>query len=244
MPSSEQKPDPLGFRHSRPTSAPRSSTTANRRRRPRRSEALAASSESHGATVRSIRLPRSRAAVDFETTELKSDRSIVVTSRPSAATTRTMWTWSSSSCARTSITGDSGLTVLGYLTIASATRGGDAGVPPSGRSCEAQTGWAMRSPRSVVDRAGTVWLGSDVLEAEAALDAEVPARDVMVVGRGDLHDLIVLDMQREVAANTTVRTDRVGLGLARVVPGGSLAQFVLGAKHERPVGHTAMQLPQ
>src|SRR5690348_4225505 len=73
----------------------------------------------------------------------------------------------------------------------------------------------------------------DVLEAEAALDAEVPARDVVVAGRGDLDDLVVLDVQGEGAAHAAVRADRVGGRLARLVPVPGFAQRVLGGEHQR-----------
>src|SRR5262245_12163045 len=43
-----------------------------------------------------------------------------------------------------------------------------------------------------------------VLEAEATLDAEVAARDVVVVGGGDLDDLVVLHVEGEVAADAAV----------------------------------------
>src|SRR5689334_20551140 len=40
-------------------------------------------------------------------------------------------------------------------------------------------------------------------------------------------------MQREVAADTAVRADRVDLRLRRLVPRALLAQLVLGLEHER-----------
>ncbi len=47
-----------------------------------------------------------------------------------------------------------------------------------------------------------------VLVAEAPLDAEVAAGDVVVVGARDLHDRIVLHVQLEVAADAAVGADR------------------------------------
>src|SRR5262249_41836653 len=72
-----------------------------------------------------------------------------------------------------------------------------------------------------------------VLEAETALDAQVPARRVVVVGGGDLHDLVVLHVQGEVAADAAVRTDRVDLRLARLIPLAGLTEVVLALEHER-----------
>src|SRR5450755_235038 len=79
---------------------------------------------------------------------------------------------------------------------------------------------------------GGVKLGVQVLEAEPALDAEIAPRDVVVIGRADLDDLVVLNVQGEIAANSAVGADRVGLGLAGLVPGPSLPQLVLRAEHE------------
>ena len=45
----------------------------------------------------------------------------------------------------------------------------------------------------------------DVLEAEAALDAEVAARDVVVDGRGHLHDRVVLHVQRRACSRRRSR---------------------------------------
>ena len=52
-------------------------------------------------------------------------------------------------------------------------------------------------------------------------------------GERDLDDLVVLDVQREVAADAAVGADRVGLRLARLVPLRRLAQLVLGGEHQR-----------
>ena len=50
----------------------------------------------------------------------------------------------------------------------------------------------------------------------------------MVVGRGDLDDLVVLHVQGQGAADPAVRADGVGLGLARLVPRAGGPQVVLG----------------
>ena len=68
--------------------------------------------------------------------------------------------------------------------------------------------------------------------AEAAFDAQVPVGDVVVRRTRDLEDLVVLDVQRQVAADPAVRAHRVGLGLGGLVPRPGLAHVVLGARHE------------
>src|SRR5438477_5947077 len=67
----------------------------------------------------------------------------------------------------------------------------------------------------------------DELEPEAALDAEVPAGDVVIERRGHLYDLVVLHVELEVAADTAVRADRLRDGLVGLVPGALLAHLVL-----------------
>src|SRR4051794_3581830 len=73
----------------------------------------------------------------------------------------------------------------------------------------------------------------DELEAEAALDAEVAARDVVVVRRGDLDDRVVLDVQREVAAHAAVRAHGVDLRLLLRLPLARLSKLVLVRRHQR-----------
>src|SRR3954447_13739567 len=73
-----------------------------------------------------------------------------------------------------------------------------------------------------------------VLEAEAALDAQAAVRHAVVERRGDLHDLVVLDMQLEAAADAAVRADRLGYGLGGLVPLACLSHVVLALEHERP----------
>src|SRR5260370_10628948 len=71
------------------------------------------------------------------------------------------------------------------------------------------------------------------LPAEAALDAEVAAGHVVIGGRGDLDDALVLHVHGQGAADAAVRADGVGRGLARFVPGAGLAQVVLALEHQR-----------
>src|SRR5690349_21846738 len=64
--------------------------------------------------------------------------------------------------------------------------------------------------------------GVHELPAEAALDAEVAASDVVVHrGRG-FDDSVVLDVQLQVAAYAAVGADGLGNGLAALVPGAGL----------------------
>ena len=60
----------------------------------------------------------------------------------------------------------------------------------------------------------SAWSVLRVLKAEPALDAQVAVRDRRVGGRHDLDDRVVLDVEREVAADAAVRAHGVGLGLA------------------------------
>ena len=48
-----------------------------------------------------------------------------------------------------------------------------------------------------------------VREPETALDAEMPARHRMVLRRGHLHDLVVLDMHLELTSHPAIGADRV-----------------------------------
>src|SRR5690348_8410368 len=73
----------------------------------------------------------------------------------------------------------------------------------------------------------------DVLEAEAALDAEVAAGDVVVERGCHLDDLVVLHVQRQVEADAEVGADRVGLRLLRLVPRAGVAVVALALEHER-----------
>ena len=84
----------------------------------------------------------------------------------------------------------------------------------------------------------------DEAVAEATLDAEVPARDVVVVGRRDVDDLALLHMDSRLQptpqnAHTVVTTsccDSSHVPSCRM----SYSRFDISA----PVGHTAMELPQ
>src|SRR6187401_1353133 len=80
--------------------------------------------------------------------------------------------------------------------------------------------------------AGT-WARVDEAPAKPALDAQIALGDGVVERRGRLHDLAVLDVQRQRAADTAIRTDRVGRRLARFVPRALAPQVELPARHER-----------
>ena len=83
-----------------------------------------------------------------------------------------------------------------------------------------------------------------MLVAEAALDAEVPSRHVVVVGARHLDDRVVLDVELERAADAAVGADRLRDGLLVLVPLARLAELVLDRNMRAPVGQTPMQLPQ
>jgi FdhD protein len=91
----------------------------------------------------------------------------------------------------------------------------------SAASADPRLGVAARSP--VLDE----------LEAEAALDAEVAVGHRRVRSASDLHDLVVLDVQRQRAADAAVRADRVGhrSGLPR--PTSRRPHVVLRLEHQR-----------
>src|SRR5207245_5319109 len=63
---------------------------------------------------------------------------------------------------------------------------------------------------------------------------EVAAGDAMVERRGDLDDLVVLDVQLEAAADAAVRADRLGDRLRGLVPAALRAEVVLALEHQRP----------
>src|SRR6476646_1037525 len=73
----------------------------------------------------------------------------------------------------------------------------------------------------------------DELEAEAALDAEVPIRDGRIRRRCHLDDAVVLGVELDDAAHPAVGADGLGHGLGRLVPGPGLAHVVLGLEHQR-----------
>src|SRR5581483_12239560 len=73
----------------------------------------------------------------------------------------------------------------------------------------------------------------DVLVAEAALDAEVAARHVVVVRRRDVDDLTALHVQLDVAADAAVAAHGRHDLLARLVPGTFLPEVVLAFRHQR-----------
>src|SRR5437867_11582226 len=74
---------------------------------------------------------------------------------------------------------------------------------------------------------------------EPPLDAQVPARDVVVQRRRDLHDLVVLHAELEGATDSAVGADGVGLGLLRLVPGAGAAHVVFALEHQRAGGADA-----
>src|SRR5262249_23143794 len=72
-----------------------------------------------------------------------------------------------------------------------------------------------------------------VLEAEAALDAEVAAGHTVVHGARDLHDRVVLDVDLPVAPHAAAGGDRGGHRLVVLVPRAGRAHVVLGLEHQR-----------
>src|SRR5581483_11688734 len=71
------------------------------------------------------------------------------------------------------------------------------------------------------------------LVAEPPLDAQVAARDVVIERRGDLHDLVVLNVQLHVTADAAVRADRLHHALPGLVPVALPPQVVLALEHQR-----------
>ena len=71
-----------------------------------------------------------------------------------------------------------------------------------------------------------------MLKTETTLDAQVAVGYRVIAWRSDLDDLVVLNVQRERAANTAVWADGVGLRLLFFFPCASLAHVVLTRKHE------------
>src|SRR4029077_16196010 len=90
-----------------------------------------------------------------------------------------------------------------------------------------------RAPRRSPARPSHLPTALHVAIAVAAFDAEVAAREVVVVGGVDAHDRIVLDVKREVAADPAVRTHGVDLGLLLFAPVTRLAQVELALRHQR-----------
>src|SRR5580765_875974 len=68
--------------------------------------------------------------------------------------------------------------------------------------------------------------------AKSTLDAKVPVGDFVVQRRGGLDDLAILHVQRQRAANATIRADRIARGLFRFAPVAALPQLVLAAGHQ------------
>src|SRR5687767_6954752 len=94
--------------------------------------------------------------------------------------------------------------------------------PPASTSPVATPVVSIRLDRPFGPRAaasGIVFLARlHVGEAEAALDAQVPARHGMVGRARHLHDLVVLHVQLELAADPAVGADRVRDRLLLLVP--------------------------
>src|SRR5581483_1782749 len=104
--------------------------------------------------------------------------------------------------------------------------------PPPARTIPAASDGALRRTPRIGGGAGRpAALGE--LVAEPPLDAQVSVRDVVVERRGDLHDLVVLDMELHVTADAAVRADRLHDALPRLVPGSLRAHVVLALEHQR-----------
>src|SRR5947199_446487 len=69
------------------------------------------------------------------------------------------------------------------------------------------------------------------LPPEATLDAQVAVGDIVVERRGDLDDLLVLDVDGEGAADAAVGAEGVGGGLGGLVPGACLSHVELALEH-------------
>src|SRR6185436_17438048 len=69
--------------------------------------------------------------------------------------------------------------------------------------------------------------------AEAPLDAEIAARNVVVEGRRGLDDLAVLHVERQGAADAAVRTNGVRRRLRGWLPAATGSKVVLAARHQR-----------
>ena len=77
--------------------------------------------------------------------------------------------------------------------------------------------------KPILSATTTVPLGLQIaavyeLETEPPLDAQVAVGDLDIQRRGDLHDPVVLNVERERAAHAAIGADRVGLRLPRFVP--------------------------
>ena len=119
--------------------------------------------------------------------------------------------------------------------------------PIAGRSRLLQIRLAGADSILRVGRSGRIGLqvaAVHELETEPSLDAQVAVRDLDIQGRGDLHDPVILNVERERAAHAAIGTDRVGLGLPRLVPLAGLRSSYSLRNIKAPVGQTPMQLPQ
>src|SRR5690606_13460603 len=89
------------------------------------------------------------------------------------------------------------------------------------------------SPAAAPPAVGPLAVPLHVLEAEAALDAQVAVGDRVVVRGGHLDDLVLLDVQRHVAPHPAVGAHGGRLRLLRLVPGALGAHVELGGEGER-----------
>ena len=79
----------------------------------------------------------------------------------------------------------------------------------------------------------------DKLPTEASFDAEMAVSHVLVERRSDPDNVVLLHMQSQGAADTTVGTDGVRLFLLLFVPRSCQAHFVFAAEHQRTRGANA-----
>ena len=73
----------------------------------------------------------------------------------------------------------------------------------------------------------------DKLPAEASFDTKMAVGYIFVERRGDFHNLLILDVERDRAAHTAIGADGVGAGLLRLIPGSRLPHFIFAYEHQR-----------
>ncbi len=110
---------------------------------------------------------------------------------------------------------------------------------PSSARSDAASGTERRRT-TAAGRAGAArYVGSDCprfctnWNPKRPLMQRCPLGHRRVERRRDLDDLVVLDVQRQRAADAAVRADRVGRRLRRLVPRAGRAHVVLGLEHQR-----------
>lgn len=79
---------------------------------------------------------------------------------------------------------------------------------------------------------------------KASFDAQMTVTDFVVEGRSHFDNTIVLYMQSQRAANSTVRADGIRLRLFVLIPGFRLTHLMLTAKHEGAGWTHADTVPQ